>query len=364
MRSISLNKIYFIAFACLLAFSIDVNICYADNQNQLFEIRVPLSIDATVTAVQPNGQSSDIGTVIALPTTTRWPSYTASAWGNPGEVCASAVNAIHMLVSVEKGRGRTLSIIPQETIAPAAGAGASVVISTKAGTGIFGAWAPPVGSDVFVLQGENDRSEKLSATNLPHLGNTLVIRAFENNMPYMVEIENRPGGRITEWDKNECKVIGRVIRPVRGVGRFAGTKFQKTGELRANHPGVIDYSTSPIDKIGGFQIIPWDHALTSKEMQNVWELTQWMVAAPINGQLKMGGTFPLFSKGLVPGTSGTEKLWNIWATYGRKSPLLVRLNGGPWQQIPVAEGKNDNAFIQVTHLRIYYPITGEPLKKD
>ena len=98
-----------------------------------------------VTVRYADGSVVVIGRVAALPETTRWPSYSASAWGGPGEVCASAVNAVHMLVSVEKEKGRTLSIIPRETIAPAAGPGASVVISSKAGTGIFGAWAPPVG---------------------------------------------------------------------------------------------------------------------------------------------------------------------------------------------------------------------------
>lgn len=362
LKRIAIKKIYFVVFACFLYIFITANVCFAGNQ--LFEIRVPMSIGATVTAVRPDGQSADIGNVTALPTTTRWPSYTASAWGTPGEVCASAVNAIHMLVSVEGGRGRTLSIIPQETIAPAAGPGASIVISAKAGTGIFGAWAPPVGSVVSVLHDKDNTRETLSLTNLPQQADTLIIRAIESDMPYMVEIENRPGGRITEWNTKECTVIGRVIRPARGVGRFAGTKFQATGELRANHPGVIDFSTSPINAIGGFQIIPWDHALTSKEMQNVWDLTQWMIAAPIDGQRKMGGTFPLFRNALVPGTSENEQLWDMWATYGRKSPLLVRLNGGPWQQIPVAEGKNNNAFTQVTHMRIYYPITYEPLKQN
>ncbi|MBP9974846.1 MAG: hypothetical protein KBE82_00530, partial [Synergistaceae bacterium] len=222
-----------------------------------------------------DGTTAVIGQVTALPQTTRWPSYSASAWGTPGEVCASAVNAVHMLVSVEKEKGRTLSIIPRETIAPAAGPGASVVISSKAGTGIFGAWAPPVGSKISVIKKGTDKPSQLSVNNLPQKGDTLIVTVQTMDHGYMAEIENRPGGRVTEWSKDGYRIIGRVIRPLAGTGRFEGTLFQKTGSLRANHCGVIDFSSSQRGKIGGFQIIPWDHALLSKEMQGSWDMTQW-----------------------------------------------------------------------------------------
>ncbi len=61
-----------------------------------------------VTVRSTDGSTAVIGQVVALPQTTRWPSYSASAWGTPG-VCASAVNAVHMLVSVEKKEGPSVS---------------------------------------------------------------------------------------------------------------------------------------------------------------------------------------------------------------------------------------------------------------
>jgi hypothetical protein len=326
---------------------------------QIYEIRIPFEAGGQVISHLPDGREFDLGRVEKLPEQTRWPSYTASAWGKPGAVTASAVNAVHILIGVEDGKGRTMSVIPKETIAPAAGAGASIVLDAKAGTGFFGAWAPPVGTKITVLNGSERRP--LESGNLPKPGETLVFSVYEDDMPYMVEFENRPGGRVIAWsDTGGAEIIARVIRPVAGTGRFEGTLFQDPGRIRANHSGVIDVSTSPHGEIGGFQIIPWDHALSSKEMQGAWSMTQWMIIAHPDGKSMLGGTAPLFTGGLVPGTFEGETLWDLWSTYGRKPLVLARLQGGEWGKLPLSSGRDDNALKEVTHLRIYFPITKEP----
>lgn len=323
-----------------------------------FEIRIPFQKGAKAVAVREGYAPTEIGKVIKIPSATRYPAYTASAWGKESAVCATAVNALHILVSFEKGHGRTISIIPQETIAPAAKAGTSFILSAKAGTACFGAWTPPVGTEV-VLRNEAGEERKLSAEKFIQPGETLVIKVKENCQTHYVEIENRPGGRVIELGNKGCVIIGRVIRPLAGTGRFQGTKFQGRGMLRANHPGVIDYSTSKIGTIGGFQIIPWDHALTSTEMQGAWAQTQWLIIGPADGKSPMGGTSPLFDNSLIPGVNRDQKeeLWDLWSTIGRQSPLRVRINGGPWQEIPETAGKQDRALEKITHLRIYYPTT-------
>lgn len=326
---------------------------------KIFEIDIPMQVGAEVSVTTAGGETFNIASVTALPTKTRWPSYTASAWGEPGSVCASAVNAVHMLVSVEKGKGRTLSVIPKETIAPAAGPGASIVLDAKAGESVFGAWAPAVGSRVTVRKAEGTAAP-LAADNLPKEGDTLVIEVFEDpSLPYMVDIENRPGGRVVAWYSTGYKILGRVLVPLGGTGRFEGTLFQRVGAIRANHSGVIDVSTTPRGTTGGFQIVPWDHALSSKEMQGVWSMTQWLVIGPADGVSKMGGTPPLFKHGLVSGPAGGEKLWDVWSSYGRKSLVLARYANGGWERLHEAAGRNDNALREITELRIYYPFTEE-----
>jgi hypothetical protein len=324
---------------------------------------VPFTAGAPVVSLLPDGREFPLGSVVKLPEQTRWPSYTASAWGTPGSVTASAVNAVHILMGVEDGKGRTMSVIPQETIAPAAGAGASIVLDSKAGTGFFGAWAPPVGTKITLSSGGSEH-RPLESAKLPSQGDTLIFRVYEDNMPYMVEFENRPGGRVTAWSSSGAEVIARVIRPVAGVGRFEGTLFQDPGRIRANHSGVIDVSTSPHGEIGGFQIIPWDHALSSKEMQGAWQMTQWMIIAHPDGKSMLGGTSPLFAGGLVPGAFEKETLWDLWSTYGRKPLVLARIDGGEWGKFPAVSGRVDDALKSVTHIRIYFPISKEPLPEQ
>jgi hypothetical protein len=176
----------------------------------------------------------------------------------------------------------------------------------------------------------------------------------------MVDVENRPGGRVNAWTGKGPEVVARVVRPVGGVGRFGGTEFQGLGRIRANHTGVIDISTAPRGQVGGIQIMPLTHALTSSEMASAWKLTQWMIIAPLPGKKPLEGTPPLFKGALLPGSQLNDKLPDIWSTYGRKPLVLARLNGGPWGALPSVSGKVDDALRAVTHLRIYYPFWREP----
>lgn len=352
------NVLFFSLFLLLLW----GNALAASESRLLYEIAIPFEENGEVAAHLPDGRAFSLGRVVKLPEKTRWPSYTASAWGKPGSVTASAVNAVHILMGIEEGKGRTMSVIPQETIAPAAGPGAAIVLDAKAGTAFFGAWAPPVGTRILLAQ--HDSSEKHPLENrLPQPGDTMIFQVYEEMLPYMIEIENKSTGRVTSWSKDGVEVIARVIRPVGGVGRFGGTVFQDAGRIRANHSGVIDVSTCEYGQTGGFQIIPWDHALTSKEMQGAWSATQWLIIGPADGKSMMGGTYPLFSGGLIPGPLEREQLWDLWSTYGRKPLVLARRDGGEWAKFPQASGKVDDAFKDVTHIRIYFPFTDEPLKE-
>ena len=67
----------------------------------LFALEIPLNLDGVVQVHLPDGSTRELGRVVALPEKTRWPSFTATRWGVPGSVAASAVNALHLLVDVE-----------------------------------------------------------------------------------------------------------------------------------------------------------------------------------------------------------------------------------------------------------------------
>ena len=84
-------------------------VAFAATEREIFEIYLPFERGAEVRAVLPDGRAWTLGHVTELPERTRWPSYTASAWGLPGTVTASAVNAVHILIGVEEGQGRTMT---------------------------------------------------------------------------------------------------------------------------------------------------------------------------------------------------------------------------------------------------------------
>ena len=330
----------------------------------ILTLRIPFQEGAMVTAEFPGG-TAELGAVRSLPVRTNWPAFTASKWAPPQTVTASAVNAIHILVDVENDRGRIFSIVPVVTVAPAAPPGAFFSIDSPAGTGLFGGFAPVSGSRVFIERPNGYRRPltPLSGDALPmQEGDVLVIESVLPEVPYtwMVDIENRPGGRVIAWTQSGPSVIARVMRPVGGVGRFGGTEFQNIGRVRASHSGVIDIATSPRDQVGGIQIIPLEHALTSTEIAYVWRATQWMILAPLPGEEPLEGTAPLF-RGLLPGTQlhDHDNLPDVWSRYGRMPLVLGRFGGGPWQRLPPAAGQVNDALHGLTHLRIYYPFWNE-----
>ena len=339
-----------------LVFLLCASCSYAES---FIELRIPCTVGSQVTAVMPNGENVSLGRVIRTPSRTNHPAYTASKWAVPSTVCATAVNAVHILVNVEDGRGRIISLVPAVTVAPAAVSGAYFALYMPAGTGIFGGFAPLTGSKVSILRD----GQEFPLTDTPKIGDTLIIRTAlpENPDVYMVDIENRPGGRVIAYTQSGAKVAARVVRRIAGVGRFGGTVYQDVGRIRASHSGVIDVSTSRRDEVGGLQIMPLKHALTSHEMANAWSLTQWMILAPLPGMPDLEGTGPLFKSALVPGPQLGDRLPDVWSQYGRKPLVLCRRDGGDWERLPEVSGKVDDGLSDVTHLRIYFPVWNEPL---
>lgn len=337
-------------FAFVLIVLLSVR-AFADKN--FIEIKIPCSVNSQVKAILPGGETVPLGRVLMTPSKTNYPAYTASKWSGNSTICASAVNAIHILINVENDRGRIISLVPSVTIAPAAERGSFFSIECEAGTGLFGGFAPLTGSKVFILR----NGSEIPLTDVPESGDVLIIRTKlpENPEFFMIDIENRPGGRVIAHGIKGVKVVARVIHPVGGVGRFGGTVFQSVGRIRASHSGVIDVSTSKRGEVGGIQIMPLKHALTSKEMINAWKLTQWMIISPLPFEPDLEGRPPLYKDSFVPGTQLNDKLPDVFSQYGRKSLILCRIDGGQWERLPEVSGRVDDALKNITHLRLYFP---------
>lgn len=275
--------------------------------------------------------------------------FAAAAYGQIGKVTATAVNSVHIKVNQRGEKPVLFSLVPKETIDPGFStnsyfsSSSSIFTDIPAGTGIFGGgYAPFVGSQV--LAGEE--MEPLDNNYSPQIGDLLTIVVERTNpYPAQIIIENKAGGKVkARYLNGEIKEIAQVLSPVGGTGRFEGSVYSEVGRIRANHPGVICISTSPIGQIGGFQIIPSNHSYSS----SVWGQPQWMVVGPLAEQAFLAGTPPLFAEFIQPRYLKDQWLANFLVD--------VKIKDGPWQPMPRVVGLDNQSLKDVTQIRILFPL--------
>ena len=307
---------------------------------EIFRIRVHNTAGGAIEVSHDGGaQWLAVGQVTTPATAVNPAGYTASQWAQDSAMAASAVNALHVKVAnhPETGRGIVFSLVPAGIVVGAAQGRGSTSIGTDipGGDGIFGGGlTPPVNAPVAI---ESDGLQPLPADYVPSDGDRLVIRVLEPPRRIAwLEFDNSFGGLITaHYPGGEEKIIGAVLRPVVGVGRFEGTRDAAPGRIRANHPGVIDISTSPYAQIGGFQIVPSGHA-DSPEVTYIRTNTQWMVVGPVSATApSWEGVAPLFSGYLSPSYRADDLRHEDWMRrLLSRAQVQVRFAGGEWELMP------------------------------
>ena len=329
----------------------------------LFTVVIPLEPGRQVRVYLPDGTVRQVGEVRSVPYRSLWPGFDASKWARPGCVAATGANAIHLLLTVERGRGRIISLIPTFTIAPASRPASAVVVDSVGGQSLWGAWAPTVGTPVTAIDKSGAR-QPLSEESLKQavaLEYTVHPRA---DCPLSVEFENRLEGAVTVHWPGRSLQVAKVVHPFSGIGFFEGSQFQGVGRIRANHPGVVCISTAPPGERGGFQILPERHA-KSPEMKAAWYEPEWLIIAPVAPEYSEPGREPLFSGFLVPGPQERDEAGQIFDRIVRTPSVDVRLEGGEWQPLPsVTKNGPDSPLKRVTHLRVNFPFPLVPLTPD
>jgi hypothetical protein len=217
--------------------------------------------------------------------------FAASVFGKDSSITATAVNALHIRIS----EGKTFSILPRDTGDFGLG---NLITDVSPGSAIFGPFAPRVG-DAVELISTNGASRRLPANYIPAIGDRWRIHCPRASGTFESLSRTESGTAILE-EGTGSRVLGTVLSPVRGVGRFEGSQFAGPGTVRANHPGVICVSVSPFGVTGGFQIVPKEH-LEKNRLERYLGAPQWLtVDAP-------AGSLPLFSDCCVPATGFTAK---------------------------------------------------------
>jgi len=319
-----------------------------------------------------------LGCVVQYTTQVNRKGYTASKWVPPGYVAATSVNAIHISAgyNAEEDRGVVFSLLPKEFLtAPKnyssfLSPDSSIYTDLPAGTAIFGGGeAPFVGNDVLLET--RDGLVPLPPDHVLAHGDVLVIIVAKPvRYPSDAIFENCAGGAVTlGYPDGSREQIGTVVRPVQGVGRFLGGLYADIGRIRANHAGVIDVSTSPLGRLGGFQIIPLGHA-HSPEMENAWKLTQWLIVSPLEDcpdpLRQWGAITPLFYGHIRPDYRPDDLQAPDW-----ENRLLARFlvdvdMGEGWRPMPALSLSPDpatplpdwagSALAKVRRIRLLFPL--------
>ena len=346
---------------------------------EIYRLRIVNDANGEISGSRDGGKSwVALGHVLAYTEKATDQGYTASKWAPHSAIAATAVNAIHICTgyNAKDDKGVVFSILPKEMSTEAGkklqsfySEDGSIYTDIPGGTGLFGGhWSPILSNPVFLQQADGTLAP-IPEKGALHKGDILIIRVLRpTNYPKAIVFENRFGGFVTliNWDDSE-KLIGQVLKPVAGVGRFWGTQYADVGRLRANHNGVIDISVSPFGQVGGIQIIPRAHAM-SPEMTRTRTFTQWMVVGPLDARdPSWEGVAPLFRDYMCPSWSADDLTSPDWKTRMATRFLIdVRMKNGPWQPIPSFSMDPDlnkplpdfanTALVDMTHLRILFPV--------
>ncbi|MDR3320927.1 MAG: hypothetical protein LBS93_00645 [Synergistaceae bacterium] len=314
-----------------------------DPERMLFVIHIPMTIGDLAQVLFPDGTSLEMGKVFATPTKSRYPGFTASKYGTGAQIIASAVNAHHIQVSVENGEGRTLSLIPSQTFVAASGLGTSFVVDGIGGTGLWGRYAPFVGSPVYIVN-QVGIPVLFNNVSLLKFATAIEIRVYKpKDEAEYLEVENVEGGRAWYHDTRGDHQFAIVESPVSGTGRFEGTLYQSLGRVRANHPGVICVSTTDRYDIGGFQIVPLSHTY-SKEMQKTRRMSQYIVLRGIDFE-DLTGQPPFYRSYIRPGDAEDMEYHG--------GTVRCKMNG-EWRDMPLVSGLTENTLSGVEAFRIYF----------
>lgn len=348
-------------FLFLLIFSFSAS---ATDFVESYRISIENKIDGKIMVSPDHGENWYQKAKVLVPVDrVNYDGYTASGWVGVGEVAACAVNAIH----IKTGWPQTIfSILPQEFLSKQIkynsylNKSSSLYTSEKTNQSIFGGgFAPTIGSSVLV------NSAKMKDAYVPKIGDdfTIIVKR-PKNYPKSIVFENKFKGKVRlVYPDNTSTTVAYVFRPVTGVGRFAGTRYLSSGRIRANHAGVIDISTSDTGRVGGFQIIPADHA-AGPDMKIVRTHNQWMVVGPINLTGKpLEGIAPLFRYYLKPQYNDQDILAKDWKNKLLSHFLVEAKIDGRWQAIPVYAmdpgadlPEEANTFLKnVAEIRILFP---------
>lgn len=383
----------------------------------MFRIYIENWAGGTISKVNLDGSHVKLGTVLQAASAPKpasdgfWAAhYDRATDGTHGCVTATAVNAIHLRVGPEATYDPLaadawmpylITLLPREHYDhDNPRSTAAIYTDISAGTALFGGWtAPFVGSPLRYLSTDGQWrpiTEYFAGDYSKAAPKRLLIivekPVVNGSSPEYIEFENWAAGDtvngitsttngrvLLRYPGGTPRHIADVLQRVQGTGRFIGSEYADVGRIRANHPGVIDLSTSPkvgyttnAELRGGLQIIPANHAkylyYNLGQTYGLIGHAQWMIVGPIgadramladarytiDGRLSFDPAWeaiaPLFAMYIrpkhIPGQPSASTLWQYSSDWG-----------ATWHDPPVIQGVTDpstgSPVAAWTNLRIW-----------
>lgn len=318
-------------------------------------IRVHNDVNGLVQVSLDGGQKwSTVGRVRS-PANARIYGFAAASYVPHATVAATAVHGIRIktgqyALGIGKAQNAMLfSVEPLEFSRIPNGYGGHLPRSSGiytdifAGHSIFRNQSPYVGNAVFVER--NHALLPLPEDYTPVEGETFIVVVTRPDKPLSeIDFENKPQGKVTAfYADGTSDLVASVDRPVKGTGRYDGTTFTGVGAINTNHGGVLTISTAPTcppmiqegaspETRGGFMVQPYYHVQEQGEQS-----PQVMVVGPKDSKKpRMEGTPPLFF--------GNINLTRYWGDPEHSYRAQIKIDNGPWEDLPEIIGKVDDAF--------------------
>ena len=363
------------------------------NRTEIYSLRIVNAAKGEIGVSQDGGKTwKTIGHVLAPAVANDYQTNLTHIWSLTGVVSATSYDGITIRSGYNESaqRGQLFSILPKS-----AGARGGMRLSTQArhatiitdlaaGEGIFGDNFGPITGDPILLDTPNGL-RYMPVDYTPATGDTYVISVLQpiaSQASY--EIENCAGGNITEYAADGSHhIVGKVVRPLRGIGRSDKSSFAAAGRITGDINGKVDISVAPPGivvplgesadyKAGGFSIELCERGMDAQTM-HVMNKPQVMLVQELKAHdPTWSGMAPLFMGYLHPRWSHKDIGEADWEhrLMSRARVEVQNDNDGKWVAMPGFPLSGDTksalpkwtqtALSHVTKLKISLPAPPDP----
>ena len=266
-----------------------------------------------------------------------------------GAVFAAGVEAIQIRVSnplAGDNRPARLSVVASDNDSRRLAPPGSIVIATSPGAGLPAMLLPMAGNQAWMERIDATPGDA-PAPMFPSSDRALVIAVWVQKNPWVrVAWQNVAGGSVEGARADgSTQLLGTVVRPLEGVGRYDGTPVAGHGRVAMVQPGAWVVSTVPRVKPGG--------AASRSENRGGFQVA---VVRP-------GATLPRADAGLAmtlaTGVAGLDSV-SVWSQDVRWE---CRIDDSPWMALPTATGPRIRAFTGDDWSAAPYRLAGRPIRR-